>query len=77
MDGDLVYCSNIKELMEELQLEHTHEQWRLLTDSSQASLKVVLLHNVNKYPSIPRMRTFRFCCKKYAMKNTGGIYVLT
>jgi hypothetical protein len=22
-------------------------------------------------------KTFRFCCKKYAMKNNSGVYVLT
>jgi hypothetical protein len=39
--------------MEELQFEHTSEQWRLSIDSSKVSLKAVLLHNVNKFPSIP------------------------
>jgi hypothetical protein len=63
--------------MEELQLEHTSGKW---------SLKTVLLYNGNNLAFIPlahavhrkkRTRTCRFCCKKYAMKNTGGIYVLT
>jgi len=30
----------------------TH-QWRLFIDSSKVSLKVVLLHNGNRFPSIP------------------------
>jgi len=29
------------------------DQWRLFTDSSKVSLKVVLLHNGNKFPSFP------------------------
>jgi hypothetical protein len=54
MNGDFVYCNNVQGLMEELQLEHTPEQWRLLVDSSKVSLTVVLLHNGKKYPSVPR-----------------------
>jgi hypothetical protein len=29
------------------------EEWRLFIDSSLVSLKAVLIHNGNKYPSIP------------------------
>ena len=29
------------------------DQWRLFIDSSQLSLKVVLLHNGNRFPSVP------------------------
>jgi len=39
--------------MEELRFEHTSEQRRLSIDSSKVSLKAVLFHNVNKFPSIP------------------------
>jgi hypothetical protein len=42
--------------MEELQSENTSEQWRLSIDSSKVSMKAVLLHNVNKFPSIPLVR---------------------
>jgi len=82
MDGDLVYGNNIQELMEEFQFEHTSGQWRLLIYSSKVSLKAVLLHNGNKLPSITLAdaahvtRTFRFSCKIYVMKNTGGIHVM-
>jgi len=57
MDGDLVYCNNNQELMEELQLEHTPEQWRLFTNSPKVSLKAVLLHRGNMFPSIPLAHT--------------------
>jgi hypothetical protein len=38
--------------MEELQLEHTPEQWSLFIDSCKVSLKAVLLHNGIKFHSI-------------------------
>jgi len=81
IDGDLVYGNNIQELMEEFQFEHTSGQWRLFIYSSKVSLKTMLLHNENKLPSISLVdavhvtETFRFSCKTYAMKNTGGINV--
>ena len=53
MDGDLVYRNNIKELREELLLEHTSGQWIGFTDSSEARVKAVLLHNGNKFTLIP------------------------
>ena len=53
MKGDLLYWKNNQELMEELKLEQTSGQWGLLIDSSKFSLKTVLLHNVNHFPSIP------------------------
>jgi hypothetical protein len=53
MDGP-VYCSdNVCRMMEELQLQHAPEQWRLFVDSSEVSLKTVLLHNGHKHPSVP------------------------
>ena len=33
--------------------EHQPENWRLFIDSNKLSLKAVLLHNENDYPSIP------------------------
>ena len=33
--------------------EHQSDQWRLFIDASKVSLKVVLLHNSNKLPSVP------------------------
>ena len=52
VDGDLMYCNNIQELMEELQLKHTSEQWRLFINSSKVNLKELLLHSVIKVPSV-------------------------
>jgi len=53
MDGDLVYWNNVQELLEEKQHEHISGKRRLFTDLSKVSLKAVLLHNGNKFPSVP------------------------
>ena len=53
MAADIVHWKNIQEFMEELQLEHTSGHWRLFIDSSEVSMKAVLLHNGNKFPSVP------------------------
>jgi len=39
--------------MEVLGHEYNPDQWRLFIDSSKVSLKVVLLHNENRFPSVP------------------------
>jgi hypothetical protein len=39
--------------MEELQLDQTSGQWRVLIDSTKVGLKAVLLHGGNKYPCVP------------------------
>ncbi|QQP53101.1 Uncharacterized protein FKW44_005452 [Caligus rogercresseyi] len=52
-DG-LVYCNDIVGLLDKLGISNYNPQeWRLFMDSSKYSLKVVLLHNGNKYGSIP------------------------
>ena len=43
MDGDLVYCNKIRELMGELQLQKTPEKWKFFTDSPKVSLKAVFI----------------------------------
>lgn len=52
-DGDLVFCNNAEGLLQELGFPERSEEWRLFIDSSKISLKAVLLHNGNKYPSVP------------------------
>ena len=53
MEKKLCYCTNIPGLFTSLGLPHNPSDWRLFIDSSKRSLKRVLLHNRNKYPSIP------------------------
>lgn len=49
----LVYCKNIKGLIENLGLRYDSSEWRLFIDSSSKSLKAVLLFNGNKVSSVP------------------------
>ena len=53
MENKLCYCTNIPGLFMSLGLPHNPSDWRLFINSSKRSLKGVLLHNGNKYPSIP------------------------
>jgi len=51
-DG-VVFCNNVFFIMEGLGHEFIPYQWRLFIDSLKVSLKVVLLHNGNRFPSVP------------------------
>ena len=53
MERGLVACTDIDGLMKTLNINHNPLDWRLFIDSSNLSLKVVLLHNGNTLPSIP------------------------
>lgn len=52
-ENQLCYCTNVEDLFSALNLIHDPSEWRLFIDASKRSLKTVLLHNGNKYPSIP------------------------
>ena len=47
------YCIDIQGLFQEIGIAYSASDWRLFIDSSKRSLKAVLLHNGNVYPSIP------------------------
>ena len=49
----LCYCANIQGLFQEIGVAYSASNWRLFIDGSKRSLKAVLLHNGNVYPSIP------------------------
>jgi len=49
---DVVFCSDVCSVMEVLGHEYNPDQWRLFIDSSKVSLKVVLPHNGNRFPSV-------------------------
>ena len=51
-DG-VVFCNDVCSVMEVLGHEYNPDQWRLFIDSSKVSLKVALLHNGNKFSSVP------------------------
>jgi hypothetical protein len=50
---ELVYCSDVVGLLQNLGSTHNPEEWRLLVDSSKLFSKVVQLYNGNIHPSIP------------------------
>ena len=50
---DLVYCVDIKGLIEKLGTTYEPSDWRLFIDSSKRSLKALLLHNGKTFASIP------------------------
>ncbi|GFV35888.1 uncharacterized protein TNCV_2866471 [Trichonephila clavipes] len=52
-EGDLVFCNNVPAMLEMFEIMYEPEKWRLLIDSSKRSLKAVLLHNGNRYASVP------------------------
>jgi len=51
-DG-FVFCNDIYSIMEVLGHEYNPDQWSLFIDSSKVNLQLVLLHNGNRFPSIP------------------------
>jgi len=51
-DG-VLFCNDVCSVMEVLVHEYSPYQWRLFIDSSKVSLKVVLLRNGNRFPSVP------------------------
>ena len=52
-EDNVVYCKDIPRLMRQHALQYEPSQWRLFMDSSQLSLKAVLLHNGNHFASLP------------------------
>ena len=53
-DNDFVYCNDIDSLLNAIGLpNYFPAEWRLFIDSSKRSLKCVLLHNGNRFGSIP------------------------
>ena len=52
-EDSIMLCNNICSIMEVLGHEYNPDQWCLFIDSSKVNLKVVLLHNGNRFPSIP------------------------
>jgi hypothetical protein len=52
-EESLVYCNDIPNLVNMLDVEYKTDEWRLFIDSSKRSLKGVLLHNGNSLASVP------------------------
>ena len=52
-EDDDVFCNDVCSIMEVLGHKYNPDQWHLFIDSSKVSLKVVLPHNGNRFPSVP------------------------
>jgi len=53
-EDDLVFCTNVQGLINELKTNsYRAGDWRLFIDSSKRSIKAVLLHNTNIYAPVP------------------------
>ena len=53
LDDGVVFCNDVCSIMEVLGHAYNPDQWCLFIDSSKVIRKVVLLHNGNKFPSVP------------------------
>jgi len=53
LEDGVVFSNDVCSIMEVLGHEYNPDQWRLFIDSSKVSLKAILLHNGNRFPSVP------------------------
>ena len=53
LEENFVFCHDVEGLLNALGCDYESCEWRLFFDSSQASLKCVLLSNGNQYASVP------------------------
>ena len=53
MQNAICFCNNASGLFYSIGIPCIPSEWRLFIDSSLKSLRAVLLHNGNKYPSLP------------------------
>ena len=53
MEETFVYCHNVAGLLQAMAYIYKPTEWQLFINSSKASLKCVLLHNGNRYASMP------------------------
>jgi len=80
-DG-IMFCNDVCSIMEVLCHEYNPGQWRLFIDSSKVSLKVVLLHSGNRFPSVPwahaanMKESYESIWESLSMTNLSGSYVV-
>ena len=83
-DGVMFY-NDVYSVMEVLGHEYNPDPWRLFIDSPKVSLKVVLLHNGNSFPSVPLAHTanmkenyesMKLMLDKLIITNLNGIKVV-
>jgi hypothetical protein len=83
-ENDPVLCNDVCSVMEALGHQHNPTERRLFIDSSKISIKVVLLHNWNNFPSVllahsetwkTPMKIWNYFWKRSSMKNIIGTFV--
>ncbi|GAB0099934.1 uncharacterized protein DMENIID0001_158370 [Sergentomyia squamirostris] len=57
--NDLIYCCNVRGLVEKFGIKYDPTDWRLFIDASSKSLKAALLHNEGKHASLPLAHSFK------------------
>lgn len=53
MESNLVACNDVDNLFTSINMAHTSVEWRVIIAFSKSCLKAILLHNINKLPSVP------------------------
>ena len=80
-DG-FMFCNDVCSVMGVLVHEYNTDQWRLFINLSKVSLKLVLLHNGNRFPSVPLAHaanikeSYERIWKSLSMANLSGRYVV-
>ena len=84
-ENSVIFFNDVCSIMEVLGHEFNPDQWCLYIDSSNVSLKVVLLHNGNKFPPFlwlmqptrrKIMKVWRCCWERLSVTNLSGSYVV-
>ena len=75
MEETFVYCHNVAGLLQAMPCVYDPTEWRLLIDSLKASLICGLLHNGNRYASIPIGHSVHLKETYKNMMNINGCYV--
>jgi len=81
-ENGVVFCNDVCSVMEVLGHEYNPDKCHLFTDSSKVSLKVVLLHNGKRFPSVPSAHatnmkeSYESIWESISMTNLSGTYVV-
>ena len=70
MKNAICFCNNVSGLFYSIGIPCISSEWRLFIDSSSKSPKAVLIHNGNKYPSLPLAHSV---CLKETYKNVKTV----
>ena len=85
LEDGVVFSNDVCSVMEVLVREYYPDQWRLFIDSSKVSLKAVLLHNGNRFPSVPLAHaanmkeiyeSVKLLWERLSTTNLSGSYVM-